>query len=229
MSEYRIEKPEAEKIQETYLPIVSSARALCVTDQVSHGAALTWMKELKGAEKKVRERLDPLIASANAAHKGLTKLRSDLLRPIEQAASILDGRCQEYERVEREKALAEARRLEDEARKREEERQLLDAIHAEESGDSETAAAIMAEKPVVPVVVVAPAVAKVDGVSSRTNWRAEVHDKLALVRYVATHPEWINLLEPNESSLNGLAKSQRDALAIPGVRAVAEQVRSIRA
>lgn len=228
MSDYRIEKPEASKIEEAYLPIVQAAQSLIVIDQMSHGTALEQMKQLRGAEKKVRERLDPLIASANAAHKGLTKLRADLLRPIERSVSILDGRCQEYERAERERALAEARRLEEEARKREEERQILDAIAAEQTGDKVTAAAILDEKPVVPVIFVAPALATIAGVWTRPNWRAEVNDKLALIRYVATHPEWVHLVDANESALNGLAKSQREALAIPGVCAVEEQVRSIR-
>lgn len=229
MSEYRIEKPEAVDIQKAYQPVVSVAQGLSVVDQMSHGLALAQMKQLRSAEKKVRERLDPLIASANAAHKGLTKLRADLLRPIERAVSVLDGRCQEYERNEREKAFAEAARLQEEARKGEEERQIMDAIAAEEQGDKATAAAIMDEKPIVPVIVVAPALAKVEGVFTRANWRAEVHDKLALIRYVATHPEWVNLVDANESALNGIAKSQRSALAIPGVRAVEEQIRSVRA
>ena len=80
----------------------------------------------------------------------------------------------------------------------------------------------------MPVIFVAPALATIAGVWTRPNWRAEVNDKLALIRYVATHPEWVHLVDANESALNGLAKSQREALAIPGVRAVEEQVRSIR-
>jgi colicin import membrane protein len=40
-------------------------------------------------------------------------------------------------------------------------------------------------------------VAEAEGMSSQTRWHADVVDLLALVRYVAQHPEWINLLEPN--------------------------------
>jgi len=115
------------------------------------------------------------------------------------------------------------------ARQREEERQILDAISADESGDKATAAAILEEQRALPVIVVAPALAKVSGVSTRTDWRAEVVDKLALIRYVAAHPEWTNLLEANEPALSGLARSQRSALAIPGVRAIEVQGRSVRA
>ena len=229
MSDYVIESPEAEQIEKASLPVVVAARAMTVVDAPTHGLALMQMKNLKGAEKKVHERLDPLVAAANIAHKGLTKLLADLLRPLKDASAILEGRCQEYERVERERALAETQRLMADARQREEERQILDAISADESGDKATAAAILEEQRALPVIVVAPALAKVSGVSTRTDWRAEVVDKLALIRYVAAHPEWTNLLEANEPALSGLARSQRSALAIPGVRAIEVQGRSVRA
>ena len=80
----------------------------------------------------------------------------------------------------------------------------------------------------MPIVHVAPAVAKVEGVATTTRWRAEVTDLHALVRYVAEHKEWIGLIEAVMPALNSMARSQREALAIPGVVAVKETSLAVR-
>ena len=228
MNEIKLEQPDSDEIKRDYEIVVARCATLAVVDRATHEGALLEMKALRGAEKKVKERLDPIIKSANDAHKGLTKLRADLLRPIEQVFAVVDGRCKTFEATERAKAEAEQRRLQDEARVREEERQLLDAIAAEESGDQAQAAAILEEKPTVPVVYVAPVLAKVTGVSSTEHWSAEVYDFPALVQHVASHLELIFVVEAAMPQLNVLARSQRKALAIPGVRAVSTQGRNVR-
>jgi len=86
-----------------------------------------------------------------------------------------------------------------------------------------------AQEPVAaPVIHVAPQVAQVEGVSSMTRWSAEVTDLMELVKYVAAHPEWLSLLEPAMPNLNRLAVAQRQALSIPGVRAISRTVRATR-
>ena len=227
-NEIRIESPDGDGIKREYSALVARANTIIVTDVETHAVAKEGMKELKGATKKIHERLDPIVSTANGLHKSLTRLLADVLAPIDAAYRVLDGRAQDYESAERAKAEAKGRELQEQARKAEEERQLMDAIAAEESGDRKQAEAILAETPSVPVVTVTPALAKVSGESSRTNWKAEVFDKAALIKYVAAHAEWIGLLDANGPGLTALARSQRAALAIPGVRAVTEQVRSFR-
>jgi hypothetical protein len=70
---------------------------------------------------------------------------------------------------------------------------------------------------------------KVSGIAGRTTWKAEVKDKGALVKYVAEHPEWLSLLDVNMQALNGLARSQKGSLALPGVEAVEEHSIAARA
>jgi len=118
--------------------------------------------------------------------------------------------------------------LEAEARKAEEDRLLAEATAAQDAGDTEQAQAIIDQPIMVPVVTVAPAVARVEGVGQQTRWAAEVTDKLALIKYVALHPEWVGLLDANEPNLNRLAVSQREAMRIPGVRAVSRTIRMVR-
>jgi hypothetical protein len=75
-----------------------------------------------------------------------------------------------------------------------------------------------------PVVQVATETPKVDGVSSRDLWSAEVTDLLMLVRYVAEFPEFIHLLKPNQTAINSMARGQKERLMIPGVQAVKKTV-----
>lgn len=62
---------------------------------------------------------------------------------------------------------------------------------------------------------------KVAGVSVRKNYKARVTNMLELVKHVAAHPEFINLLELNQSSADKLAKSLEEKLSsvIPGLAA----------
>lgn len=56
------------------------------------------------------------------------------------------------------------------------------------------------------------------GLSVREYWCAEVADLLELVRAVARDSSLLYLLQPNSAALNHLARAQRDALRLPGVR-----------
>ena len=224
----RIEKPAPPAIVHELAPVVAAARAFAVTEPVSHGTALERIRILRNGERSITDYFEPARKAADAAKKEILAARDGLIGPFAEARAIYDRTAQEYEAVERKKAEEEQRRLQEIARKEEEERQIQAAIAAEQDGNQQEMEAILAEPVSVPTVTVAPALAQVEGVSVRTTWSAEVLDFLALAVYVAAHPEWISLLEPNGPNLNRLAVSQRDAMSIPGVRAVAKSVRSTR-
>lgn len=78
----------------------------------------------------------------------------------------------------------------------------------------------------VPIATAAP---KVAGLSTRQNWKARLTDKMALIRFVAEHPEHQHLLDVNQSGINQLAKAQKDAMNLPGVEAYPDAVMSARA
>lgn len=224
-----IESPDRNAIADEYAPLVLRARAIKVTDRAGHESAQKALQGLKQAERKVRERLDPIISDAHKAHRGLTALRNDLLAPITQAVGVVNGECDRYEAVQRRLAEEKRRAEEEKARQAEEERRLMEAIEAEEDGDTAEAEALLEEPVETPVVHVEPETAKVQGVTARVRWKAEVVDLVALIKHVAEHPEWQHLLTPAMPALNGLARSQRDALNLPGVKAVAVRERAISA
>ena len=184
-------------------------------------------KERAEAEAKFKAEQEIALRVAAEEKAKADKARVEV-EAKEKAEAEVRRRKEEEERKRRDEE--RKRREEEEAlrRKEEEERQLQAAILAEQEGNKDEAEAILAAPVSIPTVTVAPQVAKVEGVFTRTTWSAEVLDFGALVRYVAAHPEWESLLEPNTPNLNRLAISQHEALSIPGVRAVATTGRGTR-
>lgn len=224
----QIERPAPPDIVKELSPVVSQARAFEVTDIDSDRIAQERGRNCRLGEKAIEDHFARTKRALIDAKKAFDASVAALIGPIAEARAIYFAKSDTFQSEERKRAEEESRRLQAQARKEEEERQIAAAIEAEASGDMAEAEAIIQEETAAPVVTVAPAVAKVDGVSTTTRWSAEVFELLALVKYVAAHPEWISLLEPNGPNLNRLAVSQRQALSIPGVRAVSKTVRATR-
>ena len=70
---------------------------------------------------------------------------------------------------------------------------------------------------------------KVEGVSFRDLWSAEVTDLLALARAVADGVVAPTLLIPNQPALNKMAVALKGELRIPGVVARCERISAVRA
>ncbi len=223
-----IEKPAPPAVVAELSPMVTVAQEYQVVDVATNTVALERIKSLRDGERQIRDYFEPARKAADSAKKEILAARDGLIGPIQQARMIYDRTADHYEQEQRAIALEEERRLQQIIRKQEEERQLQDAIAAEEAGDTAGANAILEEKVEAPIIAVAPQVAAVKGVSKTTRWSAEVVDKLALVNYVSSHPEWVSLLDANMPNLNRLAVSQHEALTIPGVRAVSTSTRSTR-
>jgi hypothetical protein len=220
MQDIVIARPDASALAAEAAPLVRAASSLKIATKDDHERALESIKVLRGFEKRIIDAFEPTRKNLDGAKKELLALRDGMLRPISSARATIDTTAAAYETEQRRIAEAETKRLMEEARKREEERQLEQAVEAEEAGDPELADEILREPTPLPVVHVAAAVAKVDGMSTQTRWGAEVVDLLALVRYVAANPQWVNLLEANTVALNRLAVAVKGELRIPGVRAV---------
>ena len=189
------------------------------------------LSEVKAFERHVEVWFGPLVQRAHAAWKGLTERKRETLAPAKEWENrvkvALAAWDTEQERIRQE----ELRRLEALARKREEERRLAEAVALEAEGIAEAdegkiaEAEQMIEEPVeTPVVTVAKATPKVEGISYREQWNVEVVDLFALIRHVAQHPEFTNLLQPNMTALNAQARSLKDHFRIPGIKAFAKKL-----
>jgi len=223
-----IRRPDTSSLKTDNGTLVADAKSLAVVDVDTHQVGQEFLVRCARMEKAVREKLDPIISGANRTHKELTSLRGELLDPIGWARSIVSRKIADYEIEQTRKAEEERRRLEAGARKAEEERTLAAAIDAEQSGDQAAAEEIMAVPVEIPVIKPAPAFVRAEGVSSRTLYSAEVISLVALVQYVAGHPEDANLLTPNQSAINDRARSQRDGFRLPGCKLVKKTSMAVR-
>jgi len=204
--------------------MLRQADALAVTDHDSHGLAMERLVQVARVVNSIKAKFAPLKRDAHATHKKICDMEREVLGKFEGCRKVYAGKVTDYEVVARRAAEEEQRRKEAEARKAEEERRINEAIAAEEAGDAGQAETILDEpEPPAPVVHIEPQTAKVQGVSTAQRWSAEVIDKLALIRFVAANPTWQHLLEPSTKDLNALARAQRQALQIPGVRPVAKR------
>lgn len=69
---------------------------------------------------------------------------------------------------------------------------------------------------------------KLDGISSRSTWKAEVTDKMALVKAVAAGDAPLDALLVNQSHLDAMARSLREAMKVPGVKPYEEKTLAVR-
>ena len=228
----QIVRPDPTALINEVAPIVQYARSLEVVDVDTDRQAQEIGQQLRRAEKKWTEMCEPARVAADQAKKAILSLRDGIIGPWAEARSIVFAKSDAYQAEQRRIAEEESRRLQERARKEEEERQLQAAIAAEEHGDSQASEAILAEEVSAPVVIVAPAVAKVEGVATVTRWEPEIADVKKCIRWLLDRPEydalWDRVAPVLVTFLRPFAVAQRAALAIPGVRAVARTIRSTR-
>ena len=204
--------------------MVKTANGLTITTHEDYDKGTTILKDIKTRVKAVKEYWKGPKEAANAAHKELVAKEAQMLKPLQEAESIIKKAMLAYTtEVERKR-----REAEEAARKaREEEVKRLEAIaaKAEAQGDTDTAEIMrdMAEE--VPIGEIAAAAAPTaKGVSVRTTWKARVIDPKAVPAYF----EGMELREINMTALNNIAKWRNGEAQIPGVEFYKDSTMSVR-
>lgn len=104
-------------------------------------------------------------------------------------------------------------------KKAQEDAQLAEAALHEQLGDSQAADEALNGNGLAQVKI-EKATPKVDGISYRENWGAEVVNMMALIKAVAEGKASPAFLQPNQVALNLAAKAHKADFSIPGVKAV---------
>jgi hypothetical protein len=215
--------------------LIVESESIEVKDIVQHERAEKLIVALKRTVKVLHEGdkadggsfpgLDLSCDLTHKAWKAATSLRAASIDPYENAIKAVTQKSNQYVREAEARAEDERRKKEAEAKKLEEDRKLADAAVAETPAEAE---AILNEPVNVPAVHVAPQVAKVSGIQMRDNWKADGHDLMATVKFVAAHPEYSYLLTYSATGLTSVARSQKSAAKIPGIRVWNDPVRATR-
>lgn len=212
--------------------LAEQATALRVVDEPTFQRAGVMLRMIKDYLARVGEVLNPIIQAAHKAHQEALGQKKKLEGPALEAERVLKASMGAYQ-VEQEHLARQAEALASAERQRlEEEAKLQAALEAEARGDGQGAERILeAPTPPVPIIVpaaVTPPPPKAEGVSFRTNYRAEVVDLKALVQAVAQGQAALAYLEPNLPALNQAARALKEELRVPGVRVIAERVAAVR-
>jgi len=228
-------------------PIVEAASQLMVNDQPSLELAGHLLTErIKPTLKEIDASCGPVVAAAHAAHKAATAQRNDLKKPLLEAEKLLKGKIGTYLDEQEQLRRAEQARIDREQREAQlalekkalaeaEEQRLDDAAVLEAAGDTVAANALLDAPLVVdvtevlPPAAVAPAPAKVAGISSSRRWNCEVVDLMALVRAVAEGKAPLSYLQVDMSHLVGVIRQMDGQVEYPGVRVFQDRITSARA
>lgn len=213
-----------EQVEEKVLTIPEQAKAFTVNSNDDYIAGESLLASCKEMENEIHATFDPIVEKAHSAHKEAVAQRKKYLDPIEEGRKILKQKMiayqDEQERIRRE----EQRRIEAEAKARAEQEALEAAVAAEQSGDNETAEAIISEPVYVPPVMVAktaPAASRLS--AGREVWSGECVNLMALAKAVVEGKQPLSYLQASKTVLDVAAK-MKSSCNIPGVRAVSRKV-----
>jgi hypothetical protein len=200
---------------------------LTVNDQESYTVVAGLVQEATACLRESGDFVEPVRVITYGLYQQALDLKRLLQESLEAKLKVKKNDLLAWDRVQEAIRQENERKLHEEARQQEEERKLQAAAAAEEAGmDEQSVAAILEQPSVAPAPVAAPTYTPNRNLSVRDAWCAEVTDFFALVKAVAKKKEWLPLLyayDPDKKTspnLNAQAKSLKEALAIPGVRAV---------
>ena len=240
--ELKIITPDAAAMMQNAQRTLIIMRDFKIDSPMMYAQAGEELKGIKGKQKALDEDRKSITKPLDEVKKSIMAKYEEPTRILNEAEAVLKGsmlaysneqeqqrrleqaKLDEAARVERERLAAEAAQREEEAKAAAE---AGNAVEAERIASE--AAALQATASMTTAPVVAQSVEKVSGISTRTNWKAEVTDMLALVKFVAANPHMIDLLQVNTTTLNQHAKATKDNTKIDGVRVYSEQVLASRA
>ena len=197
--------------------------ALSIKDDATYREASAFRVTIDKQLKACKVIIKPTVSAAHFAHQEAKKVETTVSDPMENALEILDPQISRW-RIEQENARRiEQEKINRQLQKDEEDRRLAEAEELAKSGKKEEAEAIL-EAPIVAPQVVLPPTTKVDGISDRTYWSADVFDLKLLCKAVAEGKADVSCVMAHMPTLNGIAKGMKAAMnaewSSKGVRAV---------
>lgn len=200
---------------------LATAQAFKITSPQSYLEAGEMLKAIKALSRKIDETFDPHIKRAFEAHRALVADKKVHQTPLQTAEALLKRGLLAYDQEEERRRRELEAKAQEEARK-EQERLAKKAATLEARGKVEQAAAVAAAAASVVAPIIPPSTPKIAGLSTRTTFRAEVVDKMELIKAVAAGAVPPNALEVNQPFLNNQARAMKETLAYPGVKVVPE-------
>ena len=221
--ELQVITPEIEQKAITALTVIDAAKSLAIGNVEDYQMGQGLMAEIKARIKTLEEVRMSQTRPLDESKKKIMDFFRGPIQKLEDAKNYLNGVMvrwtEEQERIRRE----EERKLQEAARKRAEEEALQQALEAEAAGDKQEAEQIIQEPVYVPPIKVVSEIPKSKESHVRETWSAEGFDLMMTVRAIAGGKAPLQSIKYDDTFLNGQARSYKQNLNIPGVRAVSKK------
>lgn len=199
--------------------IVEWSKNLTIANADDYQEAADRLKQIKSLSKKIADFFTPLKRSADAAKKAILDREKEQLKPLDAAEANAKRVMMAYLHEEQRKALEAKRKAQAEAdeRARREREALEKKAAAAKKPETVAKYAEAAASVVAPVIHVPADVPKVEWISTRKVWKAQVIDAAEVPR---------EFLIVDQKALDSYAKSFQERAKVPGVRFYTEEIMS---
>ncbi len=218
------------QLRQEVSPVVTEAYSIVVQNAQQYSGAAEFLKMLKDAQKKVKEYFEPMKTNAYQAWKEICAKENQMLDPLGKAEAEVKTKMLTFQREEEERRIAEQRRLQaiaDEKARKERERLQKEAEKLKTPELKEKRMA-EAESVIAPVIQVQPETPKIDGISTRSIWKAEVISKIDFVKAAINDQNLLALLGIDLAKLNKIAQATKGQISYPGIRFYEETIMASR-
>lgn len=193
-------------------PVASVADLELATEELASARRVG--TDLDAMRKRVKEPFADAVKRVDGFFQPYIKL-------TEAAAKLLGDNAIAFKQAEERRA-AEAQRLLDQQAAEARARMEAEAEKFAAAGRADLASQARESAQFIVPPAVPSGIPKLAAVSSRKTWKAEVVDKVALIKYIAQHvderPELADLVDEDETLLCRQASANKGKLSYPGVK-----------
>lgn len=212
--------PEILEKTESALTVIDMAKNISIVSIDNYKLGQELMSDIKGRIKTLEEIRMGQTRPLDESKKKIMDFFRVPIQKLEDARAHLNNIMVNWVQEQETKRREEERKLQEAARKRAEEETLQAAIEAEAAGDKQEAESIIQEPVYVPPIRVISEVPKSKESHIRETWSAEGIDLMATVKAIAEGKAPVQSVQYDMTFLNGQARSYKQNLNIPGVRAI---------
>lgn len=215
--------------------VVTEGQSIVIIDQRSYDAACTFLtSKVNPKIKEIDDFFDKNIKGANDLHKSLIAQKKTISEPVANLKKAINTEIIAWDDEQAEKQREAQRQAEEAQRLQDEEFRIANAVEVEQQGGTqEEVNQVLATPVITHAPVAAPVYQKASGISVKVLWRAEIKGEADKTTYEKSMRELcaaigrgeqpVTYVEPNLTALNQIAKAQREAMNVPGVKAVSNK------
>lgn len=193
------------------------AREIIISDLMSYEFAANMVGDITSRISEREEARKKVKAPILEAGRKIDAMFKVPIKQGEAVKAIIIAKMKSYQqqvRMDRIKAEEDANKEAQKIKQSTEDK----ALSLMSEGKEDEAQEILDDMDMAPTPAPVVADPKVKGVSSRTNWKADLTDMRKLIAVVAKGKAPINLLMLDSASANRFAKVIRDTLTVPGLQ-----------